>query len=77
RTAFDDEAELRREQAEARAAGQRARQAEAYAELRTGDKAAAMKEQELLRAQMNLAYRTGNREEAQKLAARLAPDEAR
>ncbi len=39
------------------------------------DKAKAMREQELMRAQMTLAYRMGDHSEAQRLAARLAPDD--
>ncbi len=34
-----------------------------------------MREQELMRAQMTLAYRMGDHSEAQRLAARLAPDD--
>jgi hypothetical protein len=34
-----------------------------------------MRDQELLRQQMNLAYRTGNMDEARKIKERLNPDE--
>lgn len=34
-----------------------------------------MRDQELLRQQMNLAYRTGNMEEARRIQERLNPDE--
>lgn len=39
------------------------------------DKAADMREQQLLRAEMALAYRTGDHARAEKLALRLAPDQ--
>jgi hypothetical protein len=41
---------------------------------RTG-KAAEMRQQELLRAEMNLAYKTGDKARAQRLYDRLAPDD--
>lgn len=75
RTAFDDERELKREQAAARAKEQADRLRAAYEELQTTDKARDMREQELLRARMGLAYRMGDTAEAHRLAARLAPDD--
>ncbi len=36
-----------------------------------------MREQELLKMQMQTAYRTGDHEAAERLAKRLAPDEVR
>ena len=36
-----------------------------------------MREQELLRSQMALAYRTGDREKATQIAERLKPDEVK
>ncbi|KAL6780723.1 hypothetical protein ACKKBF_B12010 [Auxenochlorella protothecoides x Auxenochlorella symbiontica] len=75
RTAFEDEAELKAQLAAQRAEEQRERLKAAYGELHTTDKAKAMREQELMRAQMTLAYRMGDHSEAQRLAARLAPDD--
>lgn len=75
RMMFDDEAERRREMAEERQRQQTERLKAAYEELQTTDKAAAMREQEMLRAKMALAYRTGNQREAQRLAERLRPDD--
>lgn len=48
---------------------------QAYEELKTTDKAKDMREQQLLRSQMELAYKTGDRKKAEKLAALLAPTE--
>lgn len=75
RSRFDDEAELRKEIAERRAKEQQDRLQQAYAELVHTDKAADMREQQLLRAEMALAYRTGDHTRAEKLALRLAPDQ--
>lgn len=50
---------------------------EALIELKYSDKARDMKEQEMLRLQMQAAYKVGNRELAQKIMERLAPDEAK
>jgi hypothetical protein len=75
RVMFDDEAERRREMAEERQRQQTERLKAAYEELQTTDKASAMREQEMLRAKMALAYRTGNQREAQRLAERLRPDD--
>uniref|UniRef100_A0A061QX57 Nucleic acid binding n=1 Tax=Tetraselmis sp. GSL018 TaxID=582737 RepID=A0A061QX57_9CHLO len=76
KTQFDDEEERRREAAQRRAEELEERRRQAYNELRyTTNKAQEMREQEMLRQQMNLAYRTGNMEEARKLQERLNPDE--
>lgn len=75
RSRFDDEAELRKEIAQRRAKEQQERLQQAYAELVHTDKAADMREQQLLRAEMALAYRTGDHAKAERLALRLAPDE--
>lgn len=74
--ALDDEAERKRELQVTRAADQAARLRAAYDELKSTDKAEDMKKQQLLRAQLNLAYRTGDREKATQLQRRLAPDNA-
>lgn len=50
-----------------------------YLELkhRAPGKAEDMREQELLRSQMALAYRTGDRDKAAQIAERLKPDEVK
>lgn len=76
--AFDaraDEEALRRKRAEERLKFQQDRLAEAYNLLKHTDRAKDMREQELLRAEMALAYKTGDKERAQKLFDRLQPDE--
>lgn len=73
RTAFDDEAERKKELAAERARQQQERLKQAYEELKTTDKAKDMREQQLLRSQLDLAYKTGDRAKAEKLAALLAP----
>lgn len=75
RVAFNDEEERRRELAAQRAKEQQERLQYAYNELKYTDKAQDMREQELLRAQMTLAYRTGDHAKAERLADRLRPDE--
>lgn len=72
---FDDEAERRRELAVERQREKEARLKAAYEELQTTDKAEAMRQQDLLRQKMALAYRTGDVKEAQRLAERLRPDD--
>mmetsp|Transcript_18463 Transcript_18463/g.51709 ORF Transcript_18463/g.51709 Transcript_18463/m.51709 type:complete len:374 (+) Transcript_18463:198-1319(+) len=75
-TAFDDEADRRREAAKRREEEMEERQRQAYNELRyTTNKAQEMRDQELLRQQMNLAYRTGNMDEARRIQERLNPDD--
>ncbi|KAI7841757.1 hypothetical protein COHA_004623 [Chlorella ohadii] len=73
RLAFNDEEERKREIAAERARRQQERLKQAYQELQTTDKAKDMREQQLLRSQMELAYKTGDRKKAEKLAALLAP----
>jgi len=70
---FDDEEERRREIAVMRAADQEDRLKQAYNELKytAPDKAADMREQDMLRMQMQMAYRTGDHDTANKLAERL------
>ena len=77
KTAFNDEEELKREMATQRAADQADRMREAYNELKytARDKIGDMREQEMMRMQMGLAYRTGDHDLANKLAERLKPDD--
>ena len=75
RTAFDDEAERKEELLAERERAHAERLRAAYDELHTTDKAQAMREQEMMRAKMALAYRTGDQKEAARLAERLKPDE--
>eukprot|EP00798_Chlamydomonas_sp_ICE-L_P013139 gene13140-3462_t len=74
KTAIDDEADMRRQKAADIASEKEARLMEAYQELKYSDKAKEMKEQELLRLQMQHAYQIGDKEKAAKIQARLAPD---
>ena len=71
---FDDEEERRREVIREKEREKEQRLQEAYTMLKSGDRAADMREQELLRARMKLAYRTGDHQTAQKLAEKLRPD---
>ncbi|KAL4450751.1 hypothetical protein ABPG77_001107 [Micractinium sp. CCAP 211/92] len=73
RLVFDDEAERKKELAAERARQQQERLKQAYEELKTTDKAKDMREQQLLRSQLDLAYKMGDRAKAEKLAALLAP----
>lgn len=77
KTMFDDEAERRHEIAVMRASDQEDRLKQAYNELKytAPDKAADMREQDLLRIQMQMAYRTGDHDTAKRLAERLKSDE--
>lgn len=75
RMVFDDEAERKKEVVAERQRDHAERLRAAYEELQTTDKAQAMREQELMRAKMALAYRTGDLKEAARLAERLKPDE--
>lgn len=70
-----DEEAMRRLRHEERQKLQQQRMSEAYAMLKHTDLAKDMREQELLRAEMNLAYKTGDKAKAQKLFERLQPDE--
>eukprot|EP00889_Picochlorum_renovo_P003610 jgi/Picre1/30640/NNA_006001.t1 len=71
---FDDEEERRQEVMREKEREKEQRLQEAYTMLKSGDRAADMREQELLRARMKLAYKTGDSETAQKLAEKLRPD---
>ena len=77
KTAFDDEEQLKKELAAQRASEAAERMREAYNELKytARDKIGDMREQEMLRMQMGLAYRTGDHTTASKLAERLKPDD--
>lgn len=75
RSVIDDERELQRQVAAERARLQHERIKEAYREMASGGMAKDMRAQDVLRAQIRNAYRMGNTGEAQKLAARLAPDD--
>lgn len=70
-----DEEAMRRQRMEERQKQQQQRMAQAYTMLKHTDLAKDMREQELLRAEMNLAYKTGDKAKAQKLFERLQPDE--
>lgn len=74
---FNDEEERRREIAVLRATDQEDRLRQAYNELKytAPDKAADMREQDMLRMQMQMAYRTGDHDTANKLNERLKPDD--
>lgn len=50
---------------------------EAYDELKKTDKAKDMREQDMLRLQMQTAYKTGDLATAQKIMQRLLPGELR
>lgn len=66
---------MRRQRVEERMKQQEQRMAEAYSMLKHTDRAKDMRQQELLRAEMTLAYKTGDKAKAQKLFDRLQPDE--
>lgn len=74
---FNDEADVAARRHREALAAQQERLREAYNELKytAPDKVEAMRDQEMTRMQMNLAYRTGDRDTAEKLANRLKPDE--
>ncbi|KAK9905919.1 hypothetical protein WJX75_008954 [Coccomyxa subellipsoidea] len=74
---FNDEADVAARRHREAMAAQQERLREAYNELKytAPDKVEAMRDQEMTRMQMNLAYRTGDRDTAEKLANRLKPDE--
>eukprot|EP00210_Caulerpa_lentillifera_P004725 g4509.t1 len=71
---FNDEEERRRELERKRVEDHEKRVRAAYYELRTSEKAEDMREQEMLRLQMKLAYKTGDRKRADELAERLKPE---
>lgn len=70
-----DEEAIKRARIEERVAAQQARLSEAYHLLKHTDRAKDMREQELLRAEMALAYKTGDRARAEKIYNRLLPDD--
>ena len=70
-----DEQELHRRRVEERRREQEKRVKEAMDALRKGGMAEEMRRQELLRAEMALAYKTGDNAKAQRLMERLAPDD--
>lgn len=74
RMMFDDEADRRREIEGQKKEEQSKRFKEIYEDLQRGDKAKNMREQELLRQKRDLAYRTGDIEEAERISQRLRPD---
>jgi len=74
--ALADEEALRKQREEERQKLAQERLQQAYEELQAhGDKAKDMREQEMLRLQMQVAYKTGDAKKAQKLLERLMPDE--
>lgn len=75
--ALNDEEELRRQRAEERARQAQEQMEFAYKRIKQGGLADEMRHQELLRAEMSLAYRTGDRAKAQRIANRLEPDDPR
>lgn len=75
RAAFNDEEEMAKQRAAEREAAAAERLRAAYVEMKMGGKAKDMRDQELLRMQMTLAYKTGDMAKAQKLMERLAPDD--
>ena len=76
KSVFNDEEEVRRATAAARAAAQEERLRDAYNELKytAPGKAQEMRDQELMRMHMNLAYRTGDHEKASRIQEKLKPD---
>jgi hypothetical protein len=70
-----DEEALKKQRHEERMRLAEQRQREAYALLKHTDRAKDMREQELLRAEMALAYKTGDRARADKIFQRLQPDD--
>lgn len=72
---LNDEEDLRQQRAEERQKLQEERLAQAYRDIKYTDKAQEMRHQEMLRKQMDLAYRTGDRATAQRIQALLLPDD--
>ncbi|GBF97152.1 hypothetical protein Rsub_10339 [Raphidocelis subcapitata] len=70
-----DEQELHRRRVEERQREQEKRVREAMEALRKGGMADEMRRQEMLRAEMALAYKTGDKAKAQRIMERLAPDD--
>ncbi|GFR41117.1 hypothetical protein Agub_g1761, partial [Astrephomene gubernaculifera] len=75
KSAVNDEEALRQQRAEERQRLAAERLQDAYREIKYSDKGQDMREQELLRAQMALAYKTGDTSKAHRLLDRLQPDE--
>ncbi|GIL73259.1 hypothetical protein Vretimale_4860 [Volvox reticuliferus] len=73
--ALNDEEALRQQKAEERQRLAAERMVNAYREIKYSDKGQDMREQEMLRAQMALAYKTGDVSKAHRLLDRLQPDE--
>ncbi|MEW5309986.1 MAG: hypothetical protein WDW38_001823 [Sanguina aurantia] len=71
----DDEAAIKAARDADRVAVLEARQLDAYKALQYGNRAQEMREQDLMRQQMSLAYRTGDLAKAALLAKKLKPDE--
>ncbi|EFJ51906.1 hypothetical protein VOLCADRAFT_120332 [Volvox carteri f. nagariensis] len=75
KSALNDEEALRQQRAEERQRLAAERMVDAYREIKYSDKGQDMREQEMLRAQMALAYKTGDVSKAHRLLDRLQPDE--
>ncbi|KAG2442705.1 hypothetical protein HXX76_002788 [Chlamydomonas incerta] len=75
RKAVNDEEALRQQREEERRKLAAERLVDAYREIKYSDKGQDMREQEMLRAQMALAYKTGDVDKAHRLQSRLQPDE--
>ena len=73
RLVFDDEAERQKELLAQREREKSVRMAEVYRELQ-GGKAAEMREQALLKERLQVAYRTGDTDEVERLKERLNPN---
>lgn len=72
---LNDEQELHRRRIEEQRKEKEKRLKEAMEALRKGGMADEMRRQEMLRAEMALAYKTGDKAKAQKIMDRLAPDD--
>ncbi|KXZ56524.1 hypothetical protein GPECTOR_1g470 [Gonium pectorale] len=72
---LNDEEALRQQREEERRKLQEERLQEAYRQMKYTEKGQDMREQEMLRAQMALAYKTGDVSKAHRLLDRLQPDE--
>ncbi|GLC44339.1 hypothetical protein PLESTB_000480600 [Pleodorina starrii] len=75
KSSLNDEEALRQQRAEERQRLAAERMVDAYREIKYSDKGQDMREQEMLRAQMALAYKTGDVSKAHRLLDRLQPDE--
>lgn len=71
----NDEEELRKQRAAEREKLAADRMVDAYRELKYSEKAADMRQQDMLRLQMALAYKTGDTAKAKAIQARLEPEE--